>query len=141
MYDYYTHHVSFNFPSQTYLIICREGTFFLVIDHFNNDVSDILSQLHTHPRSLFLYLKTLIEVHLSGSVNFSCLKKDFGVNYSTKGLDDYFQKLSDFPKYLSNNPVDVADDIIELYVEVSLYSVEALNRSVTYLTLFFPFNW
>ncbi|XP_022144189.1 vacuolar protein sorting-associated protein 8 homolog [Momordica charantia] len=98
----------------------REGTFFLVIDHFNNDASDILSQLRTHPRSLFLYLKTLIEVHLSGSLNFSCLRKDdiFGLNYSTKGLDDYLRKLSDFPKYLSNNPVDVTDDIIELYVEL-----------------------
>lgn len=98
----------------------REGTFFLVIDHFGNDVSDILSQLHNHPRSLFLYLKTLIEVHQSGNLNFSCLKKDdnFGVNYSTKGLDDYLQKLSDFPKFLSNNPVDVTDDIIELYVEL-----------------------
>lgn len=95
----------------------------MVIDHFNNDVSDVLSQLHNHPRSLFLYLKTLIEVHLSGTLNFSSLKKDdsFGLNYSTKGLDDYLEKLSDFPKYLSNNPVDVTDDIIELYVEVRIY--------------------
>lgn len=98
----------------------RGAAFFLVIDHFNNDVSDILSQLHNHPRSLFLYLKTLIEVHLSGSLDISCLKKDdnLEVNYSTKGLDEYLQKLSDFPKYLSNNPVDVTDDIIELYVEL-----------------------
>ncbi|KAL0547682.1 hypothetical protein IC582_012106 [Cucumis melo] len=98
----------------------RGATFFLVIDHFNDDVSNILLQLRNHPRSLFLYLKTLIEVHLSGSLDFSCLKKDdnLGVNYSTKGLDDYLKKLSDFPKYLSNNPVDVTDDIIELYVEL-----------------------
>ncbi|CAK9319230.1 unnamed protein product [Citrullus colocynthis] len=98
----------------------RGAAFFLVIDHFNNDISDILSQLHNHPRSLFLYLKTLIEVHLSGSLDISCLKKDdnLEVNYSTKGLDGYLQKLSDFPKYLSNNPVDVTDDIIELYVEL-----------------------
>lgn len=97
----------------------------MVIDHFGNDVSDILSRLHNHPRSLFLYLKTLIEVHQSGNLNFSCLKKDdnFGVNYSTKGLDDYLQKLSDFPKFLSNNPVDVTDDIIELYVEVSILRI------------------
>lgn len=102
----------------------------MVIDHFNNDVSDILSQLHNHPRSLFLYLKTLIEVHLSGSLDISCLKKDdnLEVNYSTKGLDEYLQKLSDFPKYLSNNPVDVTDDIIELYVEVCIFLVQAQNR-------------
>ena len=102
----------------------------MVIDHFNNDVSNILSQLRNHPRSLFLYLKTLIEVHLSGSPDFSCLKKDdnLGVNYSTKGMDDYLQKLSDFPKYLSNNPVDVTDDIIELYVEVCIYLVQAQSQ-------------
>lgn len=43
-------------------------------------------------------------------------------------MDDYLQKLSDFPKYLSNNPVDVTDDIIELYVEVCIYLVQAQSQ-------------
>ncbi|KAK3004785.1 hypothetical protein RJ639_020124, partial [Escallonia herrerae] len=41
--------------------LCREATFFLVLDHFNGDSQHILSELHSHPESLFLYLKTVVE--------------------------------------------------------------------------------
>ena len=109
------------------MIFSREGMFLLVTDHFHNDIPRILSELHSHPKSLFLYLKAIIEVHLSGTLNFSCLKKDdnvdaFGrrrVEDQLKGLEAYLERISDFPKFIRNNPVNVTDDMIELYMEVS----------------------
>ncbi|KAG6667166.1 vacuolar protein sorting-associated protein 8 homolog isoform X1 [Carya illinoinensis] len=106
--------------------LSREATFFLVIDHFNNESSHILSELRSHPRSLFLYLKTVIEVHLSGTLDFSNLRGDDIVDSSdarrmkdqSKGLEDYLDKVSNFPKFLRNNPVEVTDEMIELYLEL-----------------------
>jgi hypothetical protein len=100
----------------------------LVIDHFNKEASHILSELHSHPRSLFLYLKTVIEVHLSGTLNFSYLRQEDFMDSSdgrrikdqARGLEFYMEKISDFPKFLRNNPVEVTDDMIELYLEVSI---------------------
>jgi hypothetical protein len=100
----------------------------LVIDHFNKEASHILSELHSHPRSLFLYLKTVIEVHLSGTLKFSYLRQDDFMDSSdvrrlkdqSRGLELYMEKISDFPKFLRNNPVEVTDDMIELYLEVSI---------------------
>lgn len=113
----------------TFLIFCRECAFFLVIDCFNDESSDILSGLNSHPKSLFLYLKTIIEVHLSGTLDFSKLRKDDDVNVddsyrrrvkdSSKRLKAYLERISDFPKFMRNNPVNVTDDMIELYLEVS----------------------
>lgn len=108
-------------------IICREGTFFLVIDQFSNEASQILSELHSHPKSLFLYLKTVVEVHLYGTLNLSYLRKDDGmfvangkrVKFHSRGLEAYMERISDFPKLLRSNPVHVTDDMIELYLEVS----------------------
>lgn len=37
-----------------------------------------------------------------------------------RGLEFYMEKISDFPKFLRNNPVEVTDDMIELYLEVSI---------------------
>lgn len=37
----------------------------------------------------------------------------------SKGLEDYLDKVSNFPKFLRNNPVEVTDEMIELYLEVS----------------------
>lgn len=87
----------------------------------------MLSELRSHPRSLFLYLKTVIEVHLSGTLNFSYLRGDDIVDSfdgrwvkdQSKGLEDYLDKISNFPKFLRNNPVEVTDEMIELYLEVS----------------------
>lgn len=106
--------------------LSREGTFFLVIDHFSKEGLHILSELRSHPRSLFLYLKTVIEVHLSGTLNFSYLRRDDFVDSSdgirlkdqSKGLEAYLDKISDFPKFLRNDPVEVTDDMIELYLEL-----------------------
>ncbi|KAK4578132.1 hypothetical protein RGQ29_028320 [Quercus rubra] len=106
--------------------LSREGTFLLFIGHFNKEGLHILSELRSHPRSLFLYLKTVIEVHLSGTLNFSSLRRDDFVDPSdgirlkdqSKGLEAYLEKISDFPKLMRNDPVEVTDDMIELYLEL-----------------------
>ncbi|TXG63103.1 hypothetical protein EZV62_010097 [Acer yangbiense] len=109
-------------------LVClsREGTFFLVIDQFNNEASHILSELSSHPKSLFLYLKTVFEVHLHGTLNLSCLRKDDIMNIAngkrvkneSKGPEAYISRISDFPKLLRSNPVQVTDDMIEQYLEL-----------------------
>lgn len=108
------------------LVLSREGTFFLVIDHFSAESPHILSELRSHPQSLFLYLKTVIEVHLSGTLDFSNLKKADDIDVAdgrrvkdqSKGLTAYLERISDFPKFMRNNPVHVNDDMIELYFEL-----------------------
>lgn len=106
------------------LAFCREGTFFLIIDNLKDSITRIQEQLHSHPRSLFLYLKTVIEVHLSGSLDFSCLRKHEAVdnlgenNTIPKEAEIYLEGLNGFPKFIQDNPVIVTDDMIELYLEV-----------------------
>ncbi|WCJ22507.1 transducin family protein / WD-40 repeat family protein [Euphorbia peplus] len=108
------------------VVLCRAGTFLLVIDHFSSYTSQILSELHSHPKSLFLYLKTVIEVYLSGTLDFSGLNKDgvvgtFSgreVKEEATGLQAYWERISEFPKFIRNNPVHVTDDMIELYMEL-----------------------
>uniref|UniRef100_A0A2P2L9D6 Uncharacterized protein MANES_01G240000 n=1 Tax=Rhizophora mucronata TaxID=61149 RepID=A0A2P2L9D6_RHIMU len=108
------------------VFLSREGTFLLVIHHFNNESQHILSELHSHPKSLFLYLKTVVEAHLSGRLDFSNLTKDDSTDVfngrrleeQTKGLYNYFEIIADFPKFMRNNPVQVTDDMIELYLEL-----------------------
>ncbi|XP_061961114.1 uncharacterized protein LOC133681927 [Populus nigra] len=108
------------------LVLSREGTFFLVTDHFRAESPHILSELRSHPQSLFLYLKTVIEVHLSGTLDFSNLKKADDIDVAdgrrvkdqSKGLTAYLERISDFPKFMRNNPVHVNDDMIELYFEL-----------------------
>ncbi|PQQ16057.1 vacuolar protein sorting-associated protein 8 homolog [Prunus yedoensis var. nudiflora] len=81
----------------------REGTFVLVIDHFTSEEgSHILSELRSHPKSLFLYLKTVIEVHLSGTLDFSSLRKDdlVRVKDQSKAVEAYLERICDFPKLL-----------------------------------------
>ncbi|PPR88490.1 hypothetical protein GOBAR_AA32197 [Gossypium barbadense] len=103
-----------------------ELTFFLIVDHFKDESSHILSELNSHPKSLFLYLKTVIEVHLSGTFNFSCLREEEIIDVlsekrgkeSEKVLKAYLENLSNFPKYLRHNPLHVTDDMIELYLEL-----------------------
>ncbi|XP_022757621.1 vacuolar protein sorting-associated protein 8 homolog isoform X2 [Durio zibethinus] len=106
--------------------LSREGTFFLVIDHFNDESSHILTELNSHPNSLFLYLKTVIEVHLSGTLNFSYLREEKIVDVfsgrkgkdPSKELEAYLERMSNFPKFLRSNPLHVTDDMIELYLEL-----------------------
>lgn len=97
----------------------------MVIDQFSTEGSRILSELNSHPKSLFLYLKTIIEVHFSGTLNFSCLRSNTDTPDGTsghaqlRGVETYLERISDFPKYLRNNPVHVTEEMIELYFEVT----------------------
>ncbi|KAI4319055.1 hypothetical protein MLD38_032703 [Melastoma candidum] len=109
-------------------LIClsREGAFFLIMDHFSSERSRIISDLNGHQESLFLYLKTVIEVHFSGTLDFSCLRKVNVLDTSNtacksiqlKGIEAYLERLSDFPKYLRNNPVYITEDMVEQYLEL-----------------------
>lgn len=109
-----------------FLNFCREAAFFLVMHRFSRECQHILSELHSHPKSLFLYLKTVFEVHLTGTLKFSCLRKDetmgfpVGRKVRDKSVEAYFERISDFPKFLRSNPVLVTDEMIELYLEVTL---------------------
>ncbi|KAF8107160.1 hypothetical protein N665_0126s0076 [Sinapis alba] len=108
------------------LELSREGTFFLIIDNLKDNITRIQEQLHSHPRSLFLYLKTVIEVHLSGSLDFSRLRKHEAVDSLgentrrniPKEAELYLEGLNGFPKFIQDNPVNVTDDMIELYLEL-----------------------
>lgn len=100
----------------------------MIIEHFSDKVSSIVSHLRSHPRSLFLYLKTVIEVHLHGTLDVSSLKVDVydfseTVRNRSSGLEAYLERFSDLPKLLRNNPVPVNDETIELYFEVGISSL------------------
>jgi len=121
---YVTRHLNLHL---LYLVACREGAFHMVISHFSEESSHIITELHSHPRSLFLYLKTLIELHLFGTLDLSNLRKDDTVNPLNgrqvkdhpEGVRDYLENISNFPKYMREKPIHVPDDLIELYLEVS----------------------
>ncbi|KAF1890216.1 hypothetical protein Lal_00025549 [Lupinus albus] len=106
--------------------LSREGTFHMVISHFSDESSHIVTELHSHRRSLFLYLKTLIELHLFGTLDLSNLRRDGIMNPCNgkqvkdhhQGLGDYLENISSFPKYIRENPIHVPDDLIELYLEL-----------------------
>ncbi|TKY64154.1 Vacuolar protein sorting-associated protein 8-like [Spatholobus suberectus] len=106
--------------------LSREGAFHMVISHFSDESSRIITDLHSHPRSLFLYLKTLIELHLFGTLDLSNLRKDDTTNPLNgrqvkdhpQGVKDYLENISNFPKYMRENPIHVPDDLIELYLEL-----------------------
>ncbi|KAL6005772.1 hypothetical protein ACLOJK_006345 [Asimina triloba] len=107
------------------VILSREATVFLVIDHFSMESHRILSELQSHPKSLFLFLKTVIEVHLSGTLNFSSLERthllDFPcgrkIKEQTDELEAYMERISNFPKLLRHNSIHVTDEMAELYLE------------------------
>ncbi|XP_078156920.1 transducin family protein / WD-40 repeat family protein [Carex rostrata] len=93
----------------------RECTFLLVLDHFGGESQEILSRLNDHPQSLFLFLKTAIDVHLSGNLSideFRILKDDMAVN-------DYLERLTNNQKVgIERNCIQVTDEIIEIYLEL-----------------------
>ncbi|KAJ8566117.1 hypothetical protein K7X08_030594 [Anisodus acutangulus] len=102
----------------------REGTFFLIVNHFGEESDYILSQLRSYPESLFLYLKTLIEVHSTGTLNFSSLRKDnasdfpWGRKKKHMSSEVNLETLSDLPKLLQNYPIHITDEMTELYIEL-----------------------
>ncbi|XP_073114052.1 uncharacterized protein [Elaeis guineensis] len=105
--------------------LSRECTFFLVIDQFSSESKHILSELHSHPHSLFLFLKTAVDVHLSGILNFS-VPETVWVSDIPSGrirdthdeLEVYMERLSNFPKPLQHNAIYVTDELAELYLEL-----------------------
>ncbi|KAF0911591.1 hypothetical protein E2562_011213 [Oryza meyeriana var. granulata] len=102
--------------------LSRECAFVLVIDHFHDEIQQILSELHSDHHSLFLFLKTAIEVHLSGKINFSELSarnnRTVESQHSSRELELYIQRLSNLPKLLDRNPVIMTDELVELYLEL-----------------------
>ncbi|KAL2336279.1 hypothetical protein Fmac_010725 [Flemingia macrophylla] len=96
------------------------------ISHFSDESTRIITELHSHPRILFLYLKTLVDLHLFGTLDLSNLRKDDTMNPlnerkakdHTQGVRDYLEHISNFPKYMRENPIQVPDDLIELYLEL-----------------------
>ncbi|KAH9613347.1 hypothetical protein KSS87_008185 [Heliosperma pusillum] len=108
------------------VILSREGTYFLVRSYFNKESIRILSELQSNPRSLFLYLKTLFEVHVSGTLNFASIYVDNVLDCpwdrqkkSEKScLGAYLERVYEFPQFIRDNPVEVSDDMIELYLEM-----------------------
>ncbi|QCE02488.1 Vacuolar protein sorting-associated protein 8 [Vigna unguiculata] len=106
--------------------LSREGAFHVVLSHFSEESSHIITELHSHPRSLFLYLKTLIEFHLFGTLDLSNLSKDDTMNPlngrqvkdHSEGVRDYLENISKFPKFMREKPIHVPDDLIELYLEL-----------------------
>ncbi|MCD7459407.1 hypothetical protein HAX54_040864 [Datura stramonium] len=116
----------------------KEGTFLLIVNHFGEESDYILSQLQSNPESLFCYLKTLIEVHLTGTLNFSTLRKNtasaFPCGRKKKHLSYkvYLETLSDLPKILQNYPIHITDEMTELYIQASIVlnwkEITAINR-------------
>ncbi|KAK7389741.1 hypothetical protein VNO78_25031 [Psophocarpus tetragonolobus] len=107
--------------------LSREGAFHMVQSHFRDESSRIITELDSHQRSLFLYLKTLIELHLFGTLDLSNLRKDDTLHalngrqvkdHSQQEVRDYLENISNFPKYMRENPINVPDDLIELYLEL-----------------------
>ncbi|KAK1273312.1 hypothetical protein QJS04_geneDACA010854 [Acorus gramineus] len=118
--------------------LSREGTFFLVIDHFDKESSKLISELRSNPRSLFLYLKTVIEVHMSGSLNISTLEKGFASEISSRNamknsnsseLVSYMERITNFPKPLQQNSINVTDELAELYLELLCqYELQSVHK-------------
>lgn len=109
-------------------MFCREGTYILIVDHFLGKIQHILSVLRSYPESLFLYLKTVVEVHTAGTLNISCLKEvDFSdfpnarrAQLQSNGLQAYMEAISNSQKLLPDNQVYLTDELMELYFEVKL---------------------
>lgn len=107
---------------------CREGTYFLIVDHLSGQSQYILSALRSHPESLFLYLKTVIEVNTTGNLNLSSLKNDNNLYFpsarrpkqQSSSVEAYLQTISGFPKLLHNSSVQITDEMTELYLEVNI---------------------
>ncbi|KAE8804581.1 vacuolar protein sorting-associated protein 8 [Hordeum vulgare] len=99
--------------------LSRECAFILFLDHFQNEIQQILSKLRSAKRSHFLFLKTAMEVHLSGKLDFSTLTarncEIVERRYFSGELEDYLQRLSNSPKLFEHNLVSMIDELFEPY--------------------------
>ncbi|MQM01059.1 hypothetical protein Taro_033803, partial [Colocasia esculenta] len=125
--------------------LSREDTFLLVIDQFNKESQQIMSQLQSHPQSLFLFLKTVIDVHLHGTLNFPILGdsqiSDVLLGRIKDGyaeLGTYLNRISNFTKLLQQNPFNVDDKAAELYLELKISL--ALIRGILIVQLLCQFE-
>ncbi|KAL2231217.1 UNVERIFIED_CONTAM: hypothetical protein Sindi_1716100 [Sesamum indicum] len=119
--------------------LSREATYILIIDHFSGRTQYIFSELRSQPESLFLYLKTVNEVHTTGNLNLSCLGKvevlDFpsasrAQQHST-GVQAYLETISSSLRLLHNNQVNMTDEMTELYFEFELlHNLEKDQKSI-----------
>ncbi|CAA0827177.1 transducin family protein / WD-40 repeat family protein [Striga hermonthica] len=108
------------------LKLSREATYFLITDHFPGKSQYILSELRSHPESLFLYLKTVIEVHSTGTLKISHLEEvnvlDFPggrrAHQQSNRVQAYLEAISCSLKLLHNNRVNVTDELMEQYFEL-----------------------
>jgi hypothetical protein len=107
---------------------CREATFLLVVEHFKKENEQIMSGLRPHPKSLFLYLKTIIGVHSNGILEYPTAPLEGNSEISLfgmRGLDqsrelkDYLDRISTLPELLRRDGIEVTDEMAELYLEVS----------------------
>nr|XP_043626179.1 vacuolar protein sorting-associated protein 8 homolog [Erigeron canadensis] len=98
--------------------LSREGTLFLVIERFFQDFQQILADLRSNLGSLFLYLKTVMEIHSTGTMRFDFLKKGEPLCFPGARVHDFLERISEFPKFLRENPVHVTDEMTELYLEL-----------------------
>uniref|UniRef100_A0A453SZ63 Vacuolar protein sorting-associated protein 8 central domain-containing protein n=1 Tax=Aegilops tauschii subsp. strangulata TaxID=200361 RepID=A0A453SZ63_AEGTS len=99
--------------------LSRECAFVLFLDHFQNQIQQIFSKLPSDSRSHFLFLKTAMEVHLSGKLDFSALTGNEIVErlYFSGELEDYLQRLSNSPKF-DCNLVSMIDELFEPYLKL-----------------------
>ncbi|XP_071726434.1 uncharacterized protein [Rutidosis leptorrhynchoides] len=105
--------------------LSREGTLFIVMEHFFQDFQQLLTDLMSNPKSLFLYLKTIIEAHSTGTLSFKSLRKGEPICFSgkrvknqTDRVHDFLERISEFPKFLRENPVHVTDEMNESYLKL-----------------------
>lgn len=98
----------------------------------------ILSDLQRYPESLFLFLKTIIDVHLRGTLNVPVLKDSrvsLRVERSYSDLGKYLNRVSDLASLLRQNPFSVDDKMAERYIEVSVISNSFHSLTVLIITL------
>ncbi|XP_075484312.1 uncharacterized protein LOC142524290 [Primulina tabacum] len=106
--------------------LSREGAHFLITDQLSGKSQQILSDLHSQQESLFLYLKTVIEIQTTGSLDLSCLKKaDVSdipnarrAHKKSIDVEAYLVAMSNSLNHLRNNEVHVTDEMTELYFEL-----------------------
>ncbi|KAL3622320.1 hypothetical protein CASFOL_033731 [Castilleja foliolosa] len=106
--------------------LSREGSYFLIIDRFSGKAQYILSELQSHPESHFLYLKTVIEAHSTGTLDTSRLEKVEALDFpgarrahqQSNGIQAYLEAISSSLKLMHNNQINVTDEMMELYFEL-----------------------
>ncbi|XP_073130734.1 uncharacterized protein [Henckelia pumila] len=106
--------------------LSREGAYFLITDQLSGKSQQILSDLHSQRESLFLYLKTVVEIQTTGTLNLSCLKNaDVSdipnarkAHKQPMDVEAYLVAISNSLNHLRNNELHVTNEMTELYFEL-----------------------